>query len=269
MRYFALLLCLLAPLPLLGQSGTVSNSLMNPGISVIGDIRGNYYDYEQRKFQFQFEEAEISFLSTIDPYAKADFYLSFSRNGDGEYVGTIEEAFLTTLSLPFDLRLKAGRFRLPVGRINPVHPHALPFTDIPLPIVAFLGEEGLIDDGAALNWLIPNPFGFYQDIEIGLSNVSMESPLFAPPEAGRYLYTAHIKNFWDTDENTTLELGLTGLTGPNHLELTSSLGAADLTLKWKPLQMNRYKSITWQSEVFFSRYGIDHGGSINTWGMYS
>jgi hypothetical protein len=269
MRNIVILCCFIVPLTVFGQSGPVSGSAMNPNISAIGDIRGTYHDYDKRKLQFQFQEAEISFLSSIDPYAKADFYFSFSRNQDGNYVGSLEEGYLTTLSLPFDLRFKAGRFRLPVGRINPVHPHALPFSDIPAPNVAFLGEDGLIDDGATLDWLIPNPFDFYQEIEVGISNVSSESPLFAPPQAGRYLYVAHLKNFWETDENTTVELGLSGLTGPNQLELTSSLGAADLTLKWKPLQMNRYKSIIWQSEVFFSKYGIDHGDAINTWGMYS
>jgi hypothetical protein len=269
MRQAVVLLFLLAPVSVWGQAGTVSNSAMNPAISVIGDMRGNYHDYEDRKVQFQFEEAELSLLSSIDPYARADFYLSFSRNQDGEYVGGLEEGYLTTLSLPFDLRLKAGRFRLPVGRINPLHPHALPFSDMPAPVVAYLGEEGLIDDGVTVNWLIPNPFDFYQEIELGVSNVSAESPLFAPPEAGRYLYIAHLKNFWETDENTTLEFGLSGLTGPNHLALTSSLGAADLTLKWKPLQMNRYKSLVWQSEIFFSRYGIENGGALESWGLYS
>ena len=269
MRFSIIFFCLFLPLTLLGQSGTVSPSLMNPALSVIGDFRGNYFDSEQRKFSLNFEEAEISLLSSIDPYAKADFYFSFARNADGEYVGTVEEAYLTTLSLPLDLRLKAGRFRLPIGRINPVHPHALPFSDMPAPIVAFLGEDGLIDDGISVNWFIPNPFGFYQDIDIGLSTVSMESPLFAPPGADRYLWTAHLKNFWDVDENTTLEIGLSGLTGPNHAGYTSNLGAADLTLKWKPLQMNRYKSLVWQSEFFLSRYGLEESASVKTWGMYS
>ena len=263
------LIVLLLPLPASGQTGAVSNSLMNPAISVIGDLRGNYRDDLHKKFSFQFEEAEIAFISSIDPYAKADFYVSFSRNEEGEIIGTLEEAYLTTLSLPFDLRLKAGRYRLPIGRLNPFHPHTLPFSDTPVPIAAYLGEEGLIDDGATLSWLIPNPFDFYQEIEIGMTNVSSESPLFAPPEAGRYLYTAHLKNFWDLDENTTLELGLSGVTGPNHVARSSTLGAADLTMKWKPLQMNRYKSLVWQSEFFLSRYGIEDGGNLETWGLYS
>lgn len=269
MRKLALLFFFLTPVAGIGQSGTVSNSLMNPGIGVIGDLRANYHDQEQRKFQFQFEEAEISFISSVDPYARADFYVSFARNEEGEYAGSLEEAYLTTLSLPFDFRLKAGRFRLAVGRFNTVHPHSLPFTDTPAPITAFLGDEGLIDDGLSLNWLIPNPWGFYQDIDIGISNVSMETPLFAPPEAGRYLFTAHLKNFWETDENTTIELGLTGLTGPNHLAYTSTLGAVDLTVKWKPLQLNRYKSLVWQSEFFFNSYGIEDGNTIESWGFYS
>ena len=127
----------------------------------------------------------------------------------------------------------------------------------------------MIDDAVSVSWLIPNPFDFYQEIELEVANGPAESPLFARPEASRYLYLAHLKNFWETDENTTLELGFTGMTGPNQDLRTTLIGAADLTLKWKPLQFNRYKSLTWQSEFFLSRYGMENGNSVRPWAMYS
>lgn len=269
MKFAGLIWLLMIPAALRAQSGPVSSSLLNPGISVIGDFRGRYFDDSDRRPEFSFEEAELSFISSIDPYARADFYVSFGRTPEGEIEGELEEAYLTTTSLPFNLALKAGRFRMPLGRINAVHPHAYPFSDVPAAVESYFGEEGLSDDGISVAWIVPNPFDFYQEIEIAAGNVSRESPLFSPPTGGRYLFSARLKNFWDLDENTTLELGFGGLTGPNHLSLTSTLGAIDLTVKWKPLQFNRYKSLVWQSELYFNSYGIDGGEPLETWGTYS
>jgi len=168
-----------------------------------------------------------------------------------------------------DLRMKAGRFRLSVGRLNTVHPHALPFTDVPRSSETFFGEEGLIDDGISVSWLVPNQLGFYQELIIEASAVPAESPLFRRPESGRYLYLAHLKNFLELSDNSTLELGLTGLTGPNQDLKTTSIGGIDLTYKWKPLQFNRYKSVTWQTEVFLSEFGEAAGGSVRSLGLYS
>src|SRR5207344_1026328 len=91
---------------------TRSATISNPNISVIGDFRLNYISNEHRHFDANLHETEFSFQSTIDPYAKADFFYSVSRNPEtGEFMGEIEEGFLTTLSLPAHLQLKAGKFR--------------------------------------------------------------------------------------------------------------------------------------------------------------
>jgi len=242
---------------------------MNPNISLIGDFRGMYSSQLDRKFDLLFDEAEVSFRSSIDPYARADVYFSWGRDAAGEYSSSVEEAYVTTLSLPMDLRIKAGRARMDVGRLNMVHPHALPFSDVPLASAAFFGEEGLIDDEFSLSWLVPNPLGFYQELLAAVSNVPVESPLFKRPATGRYLYLAHLKNFFELSENATFELGLTGLTGPNEAERTTTVGAVDLTYKWKPLRLNRYKSITWQTEVFLSHFGEPGDESVRSLGLYS
>jgi len=242
---------------------------MNPGISVIGDLRGVYTSDLPRKFDFLFNEAELSFRSSVDPYARADIFIGWTRNEDGEYASSLEEAYVTTLSLPENLRLKAGRYRMSMGRLNTVHPHALPFSDVPLASMYFFGEEGLIDNGISLSWLVPNPLDFYQELIIEATSVPTGNPLFMRPESGRYLYLAHLKNFLELSDNSTLELGITGLTGPNEDAKTTSVGAVDLTYKWKPLQFNRYKSVTWQTEVFLSDFGEATGGSVRSLGLYS
>src|SRR4030095_5541260 len=125
----------------------------------------------------------------------------------GEFSSEIEEGYLTTLSLPAHLQLKAGRFKEMIGRINPVHSHALPFIDMPDAYVNFFGEEGLKGDGLSLSWLLPNQ-KFFQELTFEATSVA-ESPSFERSQKNNFLYLAHLKNFWDLNANSTLEFGLT------------------------------------------------------------
>ena len=240
----------------------------NPRISVIGDFRGLYRSYGDHNFDAILNEAEFSFQSVVDPYARADFYYSVSEDpATGEFTSEIEEAYLTTLSLPAHLQLKAGRFKQQIGRINPVHPHALPFIDMPDAYVNFLGEEGLKGDGVSLSWLLPN-HKFFQELTFEATNVA-ENPSFQRSKKNNYLYLAHLKNFWDLSDNETLELGLTAMTGENLMEKTTNMGAVDLTYKWKPVQFNTYKSLTFQNEFYYSHAKLDDESTVNALGFYS
>ncbi|MGZ4038903.1 MAG: hypothetical protein ACXVPQ_13815, partial [Bacteroidia bacterium] len=72
----------------------------NPDISVIGDFRGLYRSYGTHNFDAVLNEAEFSFQSVIDPYARADFFYSVSEDPrTGKFTSEIEEGYLTTLSL--------------------------------------------------------------------------------------------------------------------------------------------------------------------------
>src|SRR5690242_18479845 len=63
------------------QSAPVRSGISaNPDISVIGDFRGSYQSNYRRNFDAELHEAELSLQSVVDPYARADFFLSFSRN---------------------------------------------------------------------------------------------------------------------------------------------------------------------------------------------
>lgn len=241
----------------------------NPDISVIGDFRGLYRSYGTHNFDAVLNEAEFSFQSVIDPYARADFFYSVSEDpATGKFTNEIEEGYLTTLSLPAHLQLKAGRFREALGRVNPVHPHALPFIDMPDVYVNFFGEEGLKGDGLSLSWLLPNHV-FYQELTFEATNVAAESPSFERSARNNYLYLAHLKNFWDLSANSTLEFGLTGINGENLQKKITDIGAFDLTYKWKPVQFNTYKSFTFQNEFYYSHSQQLDNSIINALGFYS
>jgi len=247
---------------------TRSTLSFNPDIGVIGDFQGSYISKGNKNFNAYLNETELSLQANVDPYARADFFLSFARDPEtGKYGVEVEEGYLTTLSLPAQLQLKVGKFREAVGRINPTHPHALPFIDLPNAYVNYFGD-GLNDEGASLSWLIPNK-KFYQEIVFQVTSGLSESPSFYRGDNNRLLYLGHLKNFFTLSDNATLELGLTGVTGPNDSSRTTSIAAADLTYKWKPVQMNTYRSVTWQSEFYYGHRSVMENLSVNSFGLYS
>ena len=248
---------------------TRSGLSFNPDIGVIGDFRGSYISKGQKNFDLYLNETEVSLQATVDPYARADFFLSFGRDPEtGKYVVEVEEGYLTTLSLPARLQLKAGRFRSAVGRVNTVHPHALPFIDMPNAYVNYFGEEGLKDEGLSLSWLLPTK-AFYQELLFQVTSGYSESPAFARSEGNRLLYVGHLKNFFTLNDDNTLELGLTGISGPNDSARVSNMGVVDITYKWKPVKLNTYHSLTWQSEFYFNHQNLMDNYSMSSFGMYS
>lgn len=254
------------PTPAVTQRTAIST---NPNISVIGDFRAAYFSPAQRHFNIEFHEAEVAFQSVVDPYARADFFLSLAPDPEtGEFGIELEEGYLTTLSLPAQLQLKAGKFRSTFGKINNIHPHALPYIDVPAVYAHYLGEEGLNDTGISLSWLVPNPLDFFQELTIEATQGPAENESFTTSTFDRYLYLAHLKNFWDLTSNATLELGFSGVVGPNHNDFNSALGAVDVTYKWKPLRFNTYKSLVLQAEALWSRKKVAVNNDVKSWGAY-
>ncbi len=239
-----------------------------PDISVIGDFQASYRNNVKRNFDAGINETEISFQSVVDPYARADFFLTIGKNPEtGRFSLDLEEGYLTTLSLPAHLQLKAGKFKSAMGRINPVHPHALPFISIPNAYENYFGE-GINDEGISLSWLVPNPV-FYQELVVQVTDGPVDNPSFSRSAGNRYLGIVHLKNSFNLSPDATLELGLSGITGANNFDLRTNIASADLTYKWKPVQYNTYKSLTWQSEAWFSSADTLKSKAVNTFGMYS
>jgi hypothetical protein len=254
------------PPPQPAQTRTAPVTL--PDISVIGDFQASYKNYTERNYDAGINEAELSLQSVVDPYARADFFFTVGRDPEtGEFSFDLEEGYVTTLSLPAHLQLKAGKFKSAMGRINPVHPHALPFISLPDAYESYFGE-GINDEGASLSWLIPNSI-FYQELVYQLTDGPIDNPSFARSPGNTWLNLMHLKNFFDLSSNATLEVGLSGITGANHYDLRSNIAAIDITYKWKPVQFNTYRSFTWQSEAWFSNANISQDTVVNTFGMYS
>jgi hypothetical protein len=184
-----------------------STLTFNPDIGVIGDFQASYTSRGKRNFDTYLNETELSLQAVVDPYIRADFFLSFGRDPQtGKYGVNVEEGYLTTLSLPAKLQLKAGKFKEAVGRINPVHAHALPFIDLPNAYVNYFGD-GLNDEGLSLSWLLPTKT-VYQELTVQATSGASESPSFYRGDNNHFIYLGHLKNFITLSDNATLEIGL-------------------------------------------------------------
>jgi hypothetical protein len=253
----------------------------NPDISAIGDFQASYLNPATRNFNFYMNEAEFSFQSVVDPYIRADFFLTMDQvPGTSRFEAGIEEAYLTSLSLPAGLQLKAGRFKSALGRINTIHSHAWPTIDFPTAFQNYFGD-GLSDEGLSLSWLTPNT-AFYQEITGQFTSGNVEGPLFSPSDSNHFMELVHLKNFFAVTQNATLEFGLTGINAPSANGGNAQVAAFDLTYKYKPVSLNTYHQFTWQTEGFFSHNpnakdttfeGFDSTrvdtATVNSFGFYS
>ncbi len=151
-----------APAGSTGGASQTSN-YFNPSVSVIGNFLavGGQNTVENLP-SASLRESEVGLQAVVDPYARADFFISF-----GEHDVSVEEGYLTFTSLPADLLVKVGRMRIAFGKVNTMHLHVLPWPDEPLPVVNLLGgEEGWVGTGVSMAKLVPLPGDVFSELTL-------------------------------------------------------------------------------------------------------
>jgi hypothetical protein len=245
------------------------------------DLKGGTSDHSAG---ITLQELEVAFQSIVDPYFRADVFLTIPNMSGLE----IEEAFLTTTSLPA-IQVKAGIFRSAFGRQNGMHLHVQDFVQRPL-INSYLGPDGLRPPGVQVSWLLPLPV-FVQLTGEVFSVAAPDMPAnFASPEpvpsfgGGRrtdLTYAGELKFFVPTSESLSVFGGLNVATGvtPGFVEggatlyqdARSMLYGADLYVKYKPPnQAVTYFSLAWTSEYFLRTIGATGAnGGLTDGGFYT
>ncbi|MEP6993928.1 MAG: hypothetical protein ABI968_05350 [Acidobacteriota bacterium] len=242
-----------APPPPPPAATNQATNYFNPSISVIGNFLGVAgHNPVENLPPASLRESEVSLQAIVDPYGRADFFLSFSESGV-----EVEEGFITLTSLPWKLLAKVGRMRVSFGKINTLHLHVLPWPDAPLPIVNLLGgEEGWKGTGVSLARLVPLPGDTFSELTLQVFGGDAEG-LFEAPNRGDLSYNGHYRIFKDLSESVNLDLGLSYGAGANGTSLTSDvrwtqLQGVDVTLRWKPLQTGSYRSAMLRGEFIRS-----------------
>ncbi len=234
------------------------SSLLNPNTSVIGWFQAEAGDRTKQAASqaFEFKEAEIGLQAAVDPYSRADFFISVNSEG-----AELEEGYLTLLTLPAGVSAKLGKFRGNFGKFNRTHSPETPFADRPLAADRFLGEEGLSAVGASASWLVPNPLGIYVnlDAEAAMTPSVAETPAFDAYRGHDLLYLGRLSSFVDLGESSNLAFGLSYANGANGsaradslspiVPLRSQLYGADVTFRWKNPRRAIYRSLIVQAEL--------------------
>src|SRR5207245_1549957 len=145
-------------LPVYGAA-VAGSKVFNPDMAIIGDFLGAAGTNQvNRNPGMEMHESEAAFQAIVDPYARADFFISFGEGGVN-----LEEGFLTFTELPGGLLTKVGKMRAAFGKVNVLHNHVLPWTDRSLVINKLVGgEHGIDDAGISVARLIPNPWVFLE-----------------------------------------------------------------------------------------------------------
>ena len=188
----------------------------------------------------QLQGVEIRLSSFVDPLFRGDFTIGIH----GERV-EIEEAFLTSQSLPAGLTLKLGKGLIPFGKHNRLHAHQYPFVEAPLIHSTLLGDEGLREFGGELSWLLPMPFY----LEATAAGYNGDNEFFKADHDRSLMGLGRLGALLDLSESSTLEIGASHAAGRSHWSgRIESVSGADVTFKWRPLQRALYTQAEWQLE---------------------
>jgi len=235
--------------------GATSNAkLLNPDISLIGDFIGTAgHNTISPSRSLELHESEVGMQAIIDPYARADAFISFGETGVN-----VEEAYVTFTSLPAGLLMKVGKMRADFGKVNTIHNHALPYIDRPLATNNLVGgEDGIDDAGISITRFLPAPKSWFAE---GTAQVFRgdSSTVYAANRRQDLSVVGHLRGYRDLSESTNLDLGISYSRGHSNLgfdfgpNFLTNLYGADATLRWKPLRRAIYKNFLFRTELFWS-----------------
>ncbi len=239
--------------PSLGGAAGMAKAL-NPDISAIGDFIGDVGHNPYSAYpSLQMHEAEVAFQSIVDPYARADFFLSFGEEGVN-----LEEGYVTFTALPKSFVARVGKMRASFGKVNLMHNHVMPWIDRPAVTYNLVGgEDGIDDAGFSVNRILPSPKWLFLE---GTGQVFRgdSADVFRATNKNDVSIVGHLRAYHDFTESTNLDLGLSYARGHNDADPISSLFVTNLygidaTVHWKPLERAIYKSFVSRSEFIWSQ----------------
>src|SRR5437016_1023128 len=187
----------------LGGAGVGAATALNPDISVIGDFIGGIgHNPVFPTPALQLHESEIGLQAIVDPYARADFFISFGEQGVN-----VEEGFITFTALPKGFVAKAGKMRAAFGKVNTLHNHVLPWVDRPLVNQNLVGgEDGINDAGFSVQHILPAPKNWFLEAT-GQTFRGDSGDVFTSSKKNNLSVVGHLRAYKDLTDSTNLDLG--------------------------------------------------------------
>jgi hypothetical protein len=228
-----------------------SAGVVNPDISVLGQPfmrwTNDASDPSPKRVTFDPGEVEMVYDSYLNPYAKGYFVTSLASEGL-----SLEEGYFTILrGLPGGLALKGGKYRVGFGKLNPMHPHAVPFAERPHVLAAYLpGVEAFNETGVSLSGRVPLPGTFsltasgdwLQGDSFRIPRVAIDGandPLAADPAGGdrageaRPAFVGGLSGFGSIGDRSGYEVGLYATGGTNNVSAAARTTIYDAAGKLK------------------------------------
>jgi len=185
---------------------------------------------------FNLNYAEVAMHSVVDPYFEA--FANFHLHPEAFEIG---EAYIQTTSLPYSLRVKAGKFKSSFGRINKKHQHSWNFDSQPLIYKTLFGPDSISDAGVQLQWIAPTD----TYLMFGTEAMQGTNGRSFGDDSKNNLYIAYLKSSIDIGDDLSVLGGLSYADGKNTDAKSTDIYGVDLTLRE---QLGSYSSLIWQSK---------------------
>ncbi len=227
-----------------------ANPNLNPDISLIMSTGLGWFTHADHIQQgghsmdengLHLQGLELAAGASVDPYFRFDLSFELTHLH-------LEEAYLTSLSLPWNLQIRAGYFNAAFGRHNPLHLHSWKFINPPLYHSRFMAEEHFAGTGLELSALLPLPWYLTVTLEIfdttlgggmrthtfGRAEHTQSSRLDGPED---FVYVTRLESFFDLSADWSILWGLSGAWGqsPYVQDNRATLYGTDLFVQWRPI----------------------------------
>ena len=228
-----------------GPSSTMFSNLANPAIGMNALFTGQAAPTLNEPYGLHFDQADLSFISVVDPHWTLNANITFVRDGTVDP----EEIWVRNTNLPA-VQLKLGKLRATFGRHGLLHTHAFPFVQAPIVMPNTIGEEGFKASGLEAAWLTPLPW--YAELTGGVYEAlpaDAENPLdFGSSRHDNVPYLGHFKNQLDLNDETTAELGFSTLQGRGSDGHRHGSYGGDLTFRNVPARNSNRRGWILQGE---------------------
>ncbi len=293
----------------LARAGSAYMNLSFDGMMAIGGSTASepshflqLGDHDPQKNGFSLRNAELALDGAVDPYFKGFANIVLKLDNDNETSIELEEAYLQSVALPWNLQVKAGQFFANFGRQNPQHPHSWAFVDQPIILGRAFGPDGLRSVAGQLSWLVPTPF--YTEAFLGVldgqGSTSFSFRNAGEPDTlgvnrfygrattsrsldsvGDAVFVPRLASSFELTDEQTLVLGASAAFGPNDTgaDARTEIYGVDAYWKWKPANADAgFPFVSWQTEVLYRRFGAGGDPTVTPalraenlmdWGGYS
>lgn len=193
-----------------------SNNLsgFNPEIGVVTDIVAKLTESDEDSHgndRISARHVEFVFGHDIDPYSRLDVTYTLSDLEDPH----LEEAYITHWGLPYDTKVRLGRFYPRIGKYAGLHLDQLDTVDQALVVEDLFGHEGYSRSAVELSNFIPVPWNSVtHEVSLGVAEggVGHGGKVFGDTRR-RPTFFSHVRNFWDVSDMSTFELSGSYLLG--------------------------------------------------------